>query len=242
MSGAARAARRVALLAAVLATPLVGGWTARDGSPATAGSTSTSPSTAAAPAGGGGDEASGHWGKRLLSEQVLPPALMAKIAAFKPSKADPGESAIMNTMSADTVDWVGDTMPASPRGSPYTMVVTLVGTARADGDVATLWQSGWRLDDGSARMAAFAGLSRNGVKAGERVTLTRAALPITVKADREVAPALSLVRAANVDLQEVRVQVWSGLGSPTWQETLLSYRYALVGVVMLVLAMWWLRR
>jgi hypothetical protein len=78
---------------------------------------------------------------------------MALFAKFKASVPDPHESKVVASLLASTKDWSGDVLKPDTSKNPYTMVVTLVGTARANGDVATLWQSGWQGDDGVKRLA-----------------------------------------------------------------------------------------
>jgi hypothetical protein len=186
--------------------------------------------------------AAGEFGKSLTMDVVLPPELLGRYAAFKPSKPDANESTLVNSMLADSVDWTGAPILVTAKDSPFTVVVTITGTARADGDVATMWQAGWKLEDGSTRSTAFPGLSRNGVKAGERVVMTKAATPTSFKSDRTVMPVLSFVRASNVDIDGVRVQVWSGMGRTSPLQWLMAYRWLLIGVVMLAFALIWLRR
>ena len=193
-----------------------------------------------------GNEASspepGLYGRTLLLDVRMSPDQLARYASHKASKPSPGESALVNAMIADTVEWIGSPIDTRVKDSPYTMVVTLTGTAREDGDVGTLWQSGWKFDDGTTRSTPFPGLSRNGVKAGERIEVTKPSSPISFKEDRSLAPVLSFVRSSNVDIDSVRLQVWSGMARTTPLQFLMAYRYALVGVVMLGLAMIWLRR
>jgi hypothetical protein len=179
----------------------------------------------------------GEYGKHLRLDVVLPPSQLDKFSNFRPSKPANGDSPMLAVLTADTVDWVGESLVADSTTNPYTMVVSIEGTAKADGDVATMWRSGWRLEDGSTKSTALPGLSKSGVKAGEHVTLTRAAAPSRFDRDKNVAPVLSLVRADNLDIDHVQVQLWSGVGSPSGVQWILSSRFLLIGVVMLVVAL-----
>jgi hypothetical protein len=179
----------------------------------------------------------GEYGKTLLIDAVLPPSQLDKFQTFKPSKADPNESKLVNALQADTVDWFGDTVLANSSTNPYTLVVSIEGTAKADGDIATMWRAGWKLDDGSNKQQLLPGLAKTGVKAGQRVTMTRAAPPFRFDKDKNVAPMLSLVRADNVVIDHIQVQLWSGMGSPTGLQWFMNNRILLVGLVMVGVAL-----
>jgi hypothetical protein len=180
----------------------------------------------------------GEYGKTLLMDVVLPPSQLDKFQTFKPSKVDPNESKMVNALSADTVDWFGDTLLGNSTTNPYTLVVSIEGTAKADGDIATMWRAGWKLDDGSIKSQLLPGLASTGVKAGQRVTMTRAAAPFRFDKDKTVAPMLSLVRADNVVIDHIQVQLWSGMGSPTRLQWFMNHRISLlVGLLMVVVAL-----
>ena len=179
----------------------------------------------------------GEYGKTLLMDVVLPPSQLDKFQSFKPSKPDPNESKMINALSADSVDWFGETLLGNSTTNPYTLVVSIEGTAKADGDIATMWRAGWKLEDGSSKIALLPGLAKTGVKAGERVTMTRAAAPFRFDKDKTVAPMLSLVRADNVVIDHIQVQLWSGMGSPTGLQWFMNNRLLMVGLVMVVVAL-----
>jgi len=175
----------------------------------------------------------------------LPPEQIAKFAAFEPSGPIPGESAITSTLLAKTEDWTGPAFDGNTSGNPYTIVVTLSGTAKTDGPSATLWNAGWAIlseNGNQARLTVLPGLAKTEAKAGEAFTVTAAATPSSFKEDRKVAVALALVNARNIEISSVRVQVWSGMAPTTFLEVLGPARWLLVGVVMLVLWWFWFKR
>jgi len=181
-----------------------------------------------------------RFGKTLLVEHRLPESKIRKLNAFKASTPIQGESKIVNAMLADTEDWVGPELNGHASANPYTITVLLTGVAKADGDAATLWHAGWRIDTKEhgehLRMHPLPGLAKTGAKAGETVLLAAAA-PTSFKEDRKVAPAVGMVNVRNLEIKEVRVQVWSGAADSTLWETILSFRWALIGLVLIVL--WW---
>lgn len=181
-----------------------------------------------------------RYGKTLLVEHRVADDTIREFNRFKPSEPTKGESAIVNTLLADTKDWVGPVVDGRTSGNPCTIAVIVKGVAKADGDAATMWQAGWRIDDKNGdgtRLIPLPGIAKPGAKAGESVEIMGAATPTTFKEDRKAAPMIGLVNARNLEIKEVKVQVWSGMADPTWVESVLSFRWALIGVVLV--ALWW---
>ncbi len=194
---------------------------------------SAGPAPAEAPVG------ASQYGQIMIAEYDIPAQTIARFAAHAPSADDPNESKLINNLLADTEDWVGPAQTLDAATNPYTLVVTLTGKARADGDVATMWQSGWQMEDGTKRLNPFPGLFRSGVKAGESVVLVRPSPPTRLSANNLVAPVLGLVRADNFEFESVRVQLWAGIGNPTKTETAFAFYGLWIGLGMLALWWWW---
>jgi hypothetical protein len=191
------------------------------------------------------DNSERAFGKKIIAEYELPPEQIAKFAAFEPSGPTKGESALTSTLLAKTEDWTGPAFDAVTSGNPYTIVVTLSGSAKLDGPSATLWNAGWAIlseNGNQTRLTVLPGLAKTDAKAGEAFTVTAAATPSSFKEDRKVAVALALVNARNIDISSVRVQVWSGMAPTSFLEVLGPARWLLVGVVMLVLWWFWFKR
>ena len=132
-------------------------------------------------------------------------------------------------------------MVADPSTNPYTIVLVLTGTARADGDVSTMWQAGWMLEDGVQKLQLLSGAAQSGVKAGQKVTITKAAPPGRFDDAKTVSPVLAMVKAQNITIESVQMQVWSGIGQATGIEKFFSAGWLLLGLVFLAVV-WWLRR
>ncbi len=182
-----------------------------------------------------------EYGQIMIAEYEMPPEQIARFAEFRPSAADSGESALVNALLADTEDWVGPEQTLDASTNPYSLVVTLTGTALADGDIRSLWQSGWRMEDGMTRLNAFPGLSKDRVKAGQTVTLIRQSPPTTFTSNPTVSPVLALVNMSNFRLETMTVQLWAGVGEATATETSLAFYGLWVGLGLLVLGWWWRR-
>lgn len=181
------------------------------------------------------------YGKVLVGEYRVPVEIIEKYAAFKPSAPGPGENKIEAVLFAKTEEWSGEFFDAKAAGNPYNIVVTLTGTAKADGDALTMWHAGWKLSSQESVHNALSGLSKLQAKAGERFTVTAVARPTSFKEDRNVAPLLGFVRSSNVEISSVDVAVWSGIPKASWIETLFAFKYLMVGIAAF-LAVWWLRR
>jgi hypothetical protein len=170
-------------------------------------------------------------------DKTLPPSDIDKIAAFLQDLAARNKGVANSLMFGETVDWTGDPMLGTAARSPYTMVVSVTGTAKAAGNVLTTWKSGWQLDGGAARINLMSGLSAFEVKAGQRVTMTAAAPAARFDHDRNVVPMLSLVEAKNVTIESVQVQVWSGMPGTSLLQWLTASPLLWLGVVMLVVVL-----
>lgn len=181
-------------------------------------------------------------GKTLLAEHDLPRDVIEKLAGARarPAPPAPGESVLVSAQMADAIEWTGPPVETVPSRNPYLVAVTVKGRARADGDVATLWRTGWNLGD-AQRGSALPGLSRSQMKAGQAFEVRAVGQPLSFKEARTIAPMVGMVSASNLDIDAVHVEVWSGLASPGWRELLFSLQGALVGVVMIALLWWWRR-
>lgn len=178
------------------------------------------------------------YGKTLVAEYEVPEETIEKYAAFSPSEAQKGESAISNVLLADSVDWTAPELEVDSSANPYNVVVKLSGRAIDDGDAATMWQIGWSLEDGMTRSTPLAGLSKPRAKAGESLSLEAASVT-SFKEDRTVAAVLGLVKASNIEIEAVKIEVWTGVGETSWIEAMGAFHWALVGAVMLVLVWFW---
>ena len=101
-----------------------------------------------------------------------------------------------------------------------------------------VWQGGFRKADDVTNATTLL-MVQPKVKAGETVLLEGAAPPLSVKEPQKVAPALALVARRNIDIKSVEVKVWSGIGSGSWFEVLLSFWYLWVGLIVLFLWYRW---
>jgi hypothetical protein len=192
-------------------------------------------------AGAGVRAAEEQYGKHLVAQYQIPPETIEKYASFEPSAPLKHESKVHNVLLAKSEEWSAPWLDVKWNANPYVIVVTLAGTAQADGDAVTMWQAGWRLDDRETRMWAFPGLTRLGLKAGEPFTVTAVAPPVSFKEDRSVAVALGLVNARNVDIKSVDVAVWSGIPGASWLDYLGAFNYLAVALIFGGL-IWYFRR
>ena len=175
-------------------------------------------------------------GKQLLQTLEVPPDVLAKFAAFQAANKG-GSSGLL----ADSEDWLAPLQKFATSGNPYTLVVKVEGTAVADGDVVTVWQTGWALE-GSTRFNRLPAIGATGAKAGMPFSGEATAGPTSFKEDASYSPVLGLVTASNVKIQSVKVEVWSGIGKTSWSQKLFAGAPLLTGLIFLGLAIWWRRR
>ena len=138
-------------------------------------------------------------------------------------------------------DWQGAHMTMDSKKNPYTIVVTVEGTAKADGDVSMLWSTGWATSNINKQQPAM-GRPVTGVKAGEHVVVRRAGPPGQFTSDKDAAPLVSLMRVDNLSIEHVDVELWSGFAKLGWKDWLFSLQGLAIGGVMLVAAILFLRR
>lgn len=177
------------------------------------------------------------YGQTLVAEFDVPDSQIEKFRKHSPGKPDKNLTPIENTLLADAEDWSSPTIRVDATKNPYTLVVTLTGTAPADGDAATMWLAGWAQEDGGVQQVALTGLTKPRVKAGERVVMTAAGGSSSFRKDRDTQAALGFISARNFEMESVHVQIWSGVGNASPLEMFLSLRALLVGLVLALL--WW---
>ncbi len=179
----------------------------------------------------------GKYGKTLVADKTLPRADIEKIASFLQDLAVHNKGVANSVTDGETFDWIGDPIQGEPGKGPYTVVVSVTGTAKEAGNVPTTWKSGWKLPDGAARINLMSGLSAFEVKAGERVTLTAPAVPARFDREKTVSPTLSLVEAKNVTIESVEVQVWSGMPGTSILQWFTASPLLWLGLVMIVVVL-----
>lgn len=183
-----------------------------------------------------------EFGQTLVAEYDIPADVVEKFNAFIPPAPKKGEAPLFNALLADTADWIGPFFPVNSTKNPYRVVVTLSGYVKAKGDAVTMWQGGWRLDDGVTRRTVIAGLTKLDVNAGERVVLTAASAPNSFAKDMQVAASLGLIKAQNLDIKSVHVQVWSGVASASPVQAFMSMNWLVTALVFGFLTWLWRRR
>ena len=157
--------------------------------------------------------------QHLIAQYRLPPdtiaryaALAAGTAAYAPPRND--------SMFADRAPWVGAAQRAGPGQNPYTLAFMVDGVARAAGEVDAHWQMGWRVQESPVTrrevMLLLPPVKGGSVAAGQAVTLSASSARVSFRGEYSFAPMLGLVRTRNLDIRDVRIQVWSGVAPMAW--------------------------
>jgi len=177
------------------------------------------------------------YGKRLVQSSDVPTEVLARFAEHDAKLKSKGEKPGFMSFG---VDWMAPEMPAPSEGNPYRLVVRVEGTALSDGDAGSLWTAGWA-ENGQTRVFPVSGALKSGAKAGERIELVGASGPVSFKEDRSRVPALSFQGTQNLRIDQVKFEVWGGIGKSSFVERLWAFSPLLVGVVFLGLFVWWRR-
>jgi hypothetical protein len=205
----------LALLLAVLATPVQGG------------SASQTPS---------------RHGRELLAEFVLPPSVLAQYVGHKPLVPVRADAPKRRLTLSESVPWHGPGLSVGVGHNPYNLALTVKGLAPAAGDVRSAWQIGWEYDDTDGQRRRFVvpqtDTARSGVTAGSEVRLTGTSGPISFREPRNVLPFVGLVQLDNLNVTQVSLQVWSGTAPldwlPSWTQQLKAALLIALGLVT-----WW---
>ena len=176
------------------------------------------------------------YGKRLVQTIDVPPDALAKFAFFQASNKGGGTGLL-----ADSEDWRATEQKFATSGNPYTLVVKVQGTVVADGDATTVWQTGWSID-GTTRYNRLPAIGTTAARADQPFSGQATAGPTSFKEDSTYSPVIGLVKASNLRIQSVQLEIWSGIGKTSWLEKLFSGVPLLTGLVFLGLAIWWRRR
>ncbi|MDY0107986.1 MAG: hypothetical protein RBS27_15020, partial [Giesbergeria sp.] len=121
-----------------------------------------------------------------------------------------------------------------------TLVLKATGVVLADGDAGVRMQAGWVFDGKTTRLP-MPGMAQQGLRAGQTVELVGVSTPVTLNADRRGTPVVEFTAAANVRLERVQVDVWSGPRPTQPVEQVMSWMPMLFGVFALGFFLW-LRR
>lgn len=185
--------------------------------------------------------AGSSYGKTLVKSFEVPLSEIARFERFNQSPTDAnGRPKTSTGLLPDTEDWAGEPVAVSSRQNPYTIVIKTHGIASVDGEAELRWQPGWS-NEGMTQSSLSTGVSRK-VKANEAIELISVSGPASFKEDRSIAPNIGFVKASNLRIDRVQVEIWSGIGSPGGVGMLFSFQGLLVGLVFLALVLWFRRR
>ena len=175
------------------------------------------------------------WGQQLVETQELSAEGLARFLQTQEKNAQlrPGTDPASDT-------WSGREMNLTSTGSPYTLVLRATGVALADGDAGVRMQTGW-VFDGKTTQLPMPGMAQKGVRAGQTVELVGVSTPVTLDVDRKGTPVVEFTAAANLRLERVQIDVWSGQRPSLPLEQVMSWMPMLFGVIALGFFLW-LRR
>lgn len=175
------------------------------------------------------------WGQQLVETQELPAEGLARFLQTQEKNAQlrPGTDPASDT-------WSGRDMNLTATGSPYTLVLRATGVVLADGDAGVRMQTGW-VFDGKTTQLPMPGMAQKGLRAGQTVELVGVSTPVTLDVDRKGTPVVEFTAAANLRLERVQIDVWSGQRPSLPLEQVMSWMPMLFGVIALGFFLW-LRR
>ncbi len=160
------------------------------------------------------------YGRKLVAQYQLPLEAIERYAAVAAGAA-PAEARREGSHFADAWPWVGPEQRAGDGRNPYTLVLTIDGSAQAAGEVFAQWQVGWEIQEespGDRREVVIdvPGLVTSVKGSHQPVRFTTSSGPLSFRGERIVAPKLGLVYTRNLDVRDVRLEVWSGIAPFAW--------------------------
>jgi len=188
------------------------------------------------------DDAPRAHGRELLAQFALPVDSVLESATGGVASAD--KSAV-EPANDGLPRWTGPLQDVGVGRNPYKLVVTVLGTTRAAGEVRARWQGGWDVRESAqatreVRMPAVGGAA-TASGPGLPLTLTLVGRPLSFRGERQVAALLHQIAASNLDVHDVQLQVWSG-PAPIGLASLSVQRPLLLVVALLCLVGGWLLR
>jgi hypothetical protein len=180
-----------------------------------------------------------HLGRELLASHALDGLTLKKIETHRASKTQPGQSGLENFIAADTVDWKAPELAIDPKKNPHNLVVVVQGRVLADGDASSSWRVTWTdPQNGQTREFPVTGMLAQKRKAGEALVFVSELRPISFKDAQTQNPGLAFAGAQNLAIDQVTLQVWSGIGEASTRERWGLFPFVGVGLVMLGLVIW----
>jgi hypothetical protein len=188
---------------------------------------------------GSAQGASSVYGQTLVQTIDIPKADIARFERFNLSPTDKsGRPKTSTGLQPDTEDWLGKEMHVSSQ-NPYNIVIKTKGAGISDGEATLRWQPRWDVASGVVG-TIIGGVSKK-VSAGQPIELIAASGPLRFKRDVDIAPIAGFVKSNNLRIDSVKVEIWSGIANPGFLDMLGPLSGLLVGVIMLVLVIWFRR-
>jgi hypothetical protein len=192
--------------------------------------------------GGNASKAPSRHGRELLAEYILPASVLSQYVVHKPLVPVRPDAPKRRLTLAEAVPWHGPGLSVGAGHNPYNLVLTVTGLAPAAGEVRSAWQIGWEYQDSDGQRRRFVvpqtDTARSGVAAGSEVRLTGTSGPISFREPRNVLPFVGLVQLDNLNVTQVSVQVWSGTAPLDWLPAWTPQLKAAL-LIALALATWW---
>ncbi len=158
-------------------------------------------------------DAPSRYGKSLLRSYELPAELLDQYNLVSHGQAE-GRTATL----AGITPWTGTEFRTESAGSPYTLVIKMLGVAIESEDVSARWQLDWGNTRGVVPV-----LAEPGAKKGELLQLVLASEGVSLEDGRLIGLSLRLNDVRNLRMDRVRLEVWSGVGETTWVDFLLDW-------------------
>lgn len=188
-------------------------------------------------------QAASKYGQTLVKSYNVPNEAIQAFNNFQNStSSNQNTPPIFDIFNASM--WSSDAIKTLPTTNPYTAVAIIRGHAINNGDLSSTWTPSWAEFSEDSAQQAIAPLMQNlaekDLKAGETVELITLPSPITVTSEKMMTFQLSLTKKSNIHIDSIRVEIWNGVGNPTFFNMLTST--PLLFVIVFLFVGWALKR
>ncbi len=178
------------------------------------------------------------YGKTLVKVSDLPLSDIARFERFNLSPTNSrGEPKQQRGQTTEYEVWQSaEEMELLASQGPYTFVVKTHGIGTADGDASVRWYTGWGAEPSTMALGTV-----KKVKVNEPVDIVSASPPQRFRKNLQVYPSVAFVRASNMRVDRVQIEIWSGVGETSFISMIGPLSGVITGLTMIGLIVWFRR-
>ena len=147
-----------------------------------------------------------------------------------------------NVWSMDPIDWTSPEFQVKPEDGPYTVVVTLVGSAKETKPASSLLSTGWIVGDSRLKGPILSNMARPNAQAGDHLVMSAGSATRTFDKAEAKTIFVSFVSNSNMNIESAHVTICSGNAPYDWGDLWIVARIPLGGALLLSILYFWLNK